>query len=143
MDRIISLTELQKLSLKKLRKVGAPLFVMDIKSRRKAYVILDMESYDAMVGHPNMGSRIYPFRDMGLLWDRSKLSDQDFFVMLMDPNHREHPWAMKRLLEYAPSHVVTRLFSLEDLRKALKGVRLRPIYAKAWSHAIHYWSQNP
>lgn len=43
---IISMTELQKLSLKKLRSKELPLYVLDRKSKKGGFVIVDLESFD-------------------------------------------------------------------------------------------------
>lgn len=153
-DQIISMTELQKLSLKKLRELTLPLFVLDQKSKKKGFVILDVKSFEKTIrrhkrnrestGVPMKRIEETPgYRSMGLLWDRLDLSNEQFQVLLKDPNRGEHLWAVKRLLEYAPSTLVTRVLSLSELQEVLKRIRLRPIFQEAWRHAVYYWSKNP
>ncbi len=148
---VISMTALQKLSSKRLRKGRTPLFVMDFKSKKKVFVVLDMETFEKLEGHPpswpsaargaqQVGA---DFRKQGLLWDRSTMSNKAFESALRDSKNHEHAWALKRLLEYARSEVVTKILSLAELRKAVAQVSLRPTYKEAWSHAVHYWTQNP
>lgn len=134
-----------------------PLFVMDFKSKKKVFVVLDLETYEKADGHPpswpspsrgegKKQSTPYgnaDFRSQGLLWDRPTMSSKKFLSALRDSKNHEHLWALKRLLEYARSEVVTKVLSLEELSKAVAQVPLRPLYKEAWSHAVHYWTQNP
>lgn len=133
------MTELQKLSLKKLQKSRLPLFVLDRKSKRGGFVILNLKSYEELKKSQTPAD----YRAMGLLWDRLDLSNEDFHARLKDPGHVEHLWAGRRLLEYARSSVVKEILSLEEIREILSRVRLRPIFQEAWSRAVHYWTQNP
>ncbi len=151
--RILSVTQLQKLSVKKLRKKGSPLFVMDLKSKRKVFVILDMDTFENISGRERAekisradvqktGSRA-DYRKLGLLWDRRDLANVAFQNILDDAKNRDHPWAVRRLLEYAPSFLVTKMLSLATLEDAIETIPLRPLFKEAWSHAIQYWSENP
>jgi len=150
---ILSVTQLQKLSLKKLRKYRMPLFVMDFKSKRRIFVILDAQTFEGMESAASgiFGNNSPPkdktiscidYRAMGLLWDRPGTTNAEFHKMIKDPRCKEHAWAIKRLLEYAPSTIVTHLISLEELQSSLKNIPLRPYYREAWNHAIHYWTKN-
>lgn len=148
-DHVISMTELQKLSLKKLRKTRLPLVVVDQKSKRKGFVILDYPSYEILKNPVKQIMSVHAapkkmedYRKSGLLWDRPDVSSASFHSFLKDPSHQEYPWAFQRLLEYARSSVVTKILSLEELKYGLSRVTLRPIFQEAWSRAVHYWSQK-
>ena len=153
-DNLISMTALQKLSLRKLRKRTTPLFVMDFKSKCGGFVLLSMEAYEKMgkggaIVKPESGSvsessaASPDYRAMGLLWDRPGMSNEEFHGLLHDFQRKENAWALKRLLEYAPSKFVTRVLSLSELKSAMDRIQLKPFYQEAWSHAVHYWSENP
>lgn len=155
LDQIISMTDLQKLSLKRLRKTKLPLLVVDQKSKRKGFVILDYPSYEAMtvpvepspasVQTPSAKrtSKVSDYRNMGLLWDRPDLTNDEFHRRLKEPSHPEYGWAFRRLLEYARSSTVTRLMTLQEIKSGLETVRLRPFFQETWNHAVQYWSQRP
>lgn len=147
--KTISMTELQKLSLKQLRRRGTPLFVLDRRSNEGGFVILDLSAYERLrhigegglsVSEPSFEG--VDFRARGLLWDRSDITNEMFALMLKDPSHPEHFWALKRVMEYAPSRDVTSWLSLGVLREALSGIRLRPPFQEAWEHAVHYWTEH-
>lgn len=156
--QILSMTELQKLSLKRLRQLdlaAQPLLVMDRKSDRKAFVIVDYETFlhgreggdleergrekqkekGDVLGH-------YDFRSRGLFWDRPELTNRQFVAWLKDPRHTEHVWAISRLLERLPSQEMVRLFSLSVVVEMLKHARIREAIRRPWEHAIHYWRQK-
>ena len=149
-DSLISVSELQKLSLRRLRKMKTPLFVVDRKSGRRGFVILDLETFEhlqsgglAVASRPaRLAGETPDFRQMGLLWDRSGLSNKEFYLRLKDAGHPEHVWAMRRLLEYAPSSFVTGLLSLSEIKGAVASIRLRPAFQEAWNRAVHYWSKT-
>ncbi len=148
-DNIISMTELQKLSLKKLRKRRLPLFVIDRKSKKGGFVIVDAEQYrkPPVRSQPTSGTipkkmGIPDYRNMGLLWDRPDLSNEDFDNRLKDEHHYENVWAVTRLLERARSEWVKKILSLEELQRVFPKVRLRPPFQEAWSRAIHYWTET-
>lgn len=136
--QIISMTELQKLSLKKLRKKKLPLYVMDRKSKKKIFMITVPGKADTPAG-----AAVPDYRGMGLLWDRADLTNEGYHRRLKDGNHPENPWAVTRLLERARSDWVKSLITLDELKKFFPRVRLRPPYQEAWSRAIHYWTQTP
>ncbi|MBI4126671.1 MAG: hypothetical protein HY465_04180, partial [Deltaproteobacteria bacterium] len=125
-DKTISVTELQKISLKKLRQQRGPLVVLDRKSKKRGFVILDLETYQGLtqslpaVTTPatKKGSKT-DFRSRGLLWDRPAMTNREFSARLKDPHHQEYAWAVKRFFEYAPSKLVTEVLSLEDIQTAL------------------------
>jgi len=144
------MTELQKLSLKKLRKTEMPLFVLDKKSKNGGFAIVDLGQFEDELNFtgpkPIMNqepAKIENYRFMGLLWDRPELSNSDFHKRLKEESHGEHQWALKRLMEYCPSPIVTRLLSLKELQAAVLIVSLRPYFKKAWKNAIHHWSKKP
>lgn len=149
------MTDLQKLSLKKLRKMRLPLFVLDKKSnkKQKGFVVLDLEGFSQLQKEKNPAvtflkkkpiqkKNIPDFRSLGLLWDRPQLTNRQFFKCVKEPLHPEHKWALKRFLEYAPSVFVTHLLSLEEIREAISEITLRPPYQEAWLNAVQYWSKN-
>lgn len=156
-DRIINMTDLQKLSLIKLKRLGSPLFVMDRRAKRRGggFVILDIESYRELrrfgagskSAKPSRKVRArrleVDFRSLGLLWDRPEMKNSDFLTCLKDSSHREHGWAMRRLLENAQSSVVTSILTLDELRESMGCLTLRPVFRKAWENAIRYWSESP
>lgn len=148
------MTELQKLSLKKLRKRRLPLFVIDRKSKRGGFVIVDVEGYQKTA---NTGQSLNPptpflpkgkkggfpdYRNMGLLWDRPDLTNKEFHRRLKNEDHPENPWAVGRLLERARSERVREILSLEELKIFFPRVRLRPPFQEAWNRAIHYWTET-
>lgn len=144
------MTELQKLSLKKLRKLHLPLFVLDRKSKRQAFVILDEATFrglsPAVPDLPQPASSPaameYDFRGKGLLWDRPDLSNEAFAKILADPNHPDYRWAASRILERLPSEEVLRLFSLEQISTWLNRAPLREAFRKPWEHALEYFRQK-
>ena len=154
--KILSMAQLQKLSSKRLAKYGTPLFVMDLKSKRKVFVILEADAYEKLaqkelgngaltnVSCNREGGGILPdYRSMGLLWDRAGMTNKEFHKCVKSPENQNYSWAAKRLMEYAPSNIVTKILSLGELAGIMKNVPMRPIYKEAWSRAIQYWSQNP
>lgn len=143
--------ELQKLSLKKLRKRGTPLYVLDHRSKRKGgFVIVDLESYsqESMEKKEGGSRRLKAvlhrdWREMGLLWDR-EMTNHQFSRSLHDRDDPDHFWAVGRLIERLPSSVVTQMLSLDEIREALPKISLWPREIKeAWQNAVRYWSQNP
>ncbi len=140
---IISMTELQKLSLKKLRKTKLPLFVLDQKSKCGGFVIQEMGKLQNQLPFKQKKEAIPDYRTLGLLWDRPDLSNEKFNQLIKKFDIQENSWAARRLLERAPSALVTKLFSLDELTQILNYVKLRPIFQEAWENAVHYWTQNP
>jgi hypothetical protein len=82
------------------------------------------------------------FAAWGLFWDCPKMSNARFVAMLSESNHTRHPWAWTRTLERLPSRVVTKALSLQDLRRVIRIVRLRPPLQRAWESAIEFWTQD-
>lgn len=147
--KTISMTELQKISFKKLRRQRGPLAVLDRKSKKRGFVIIDLEMYRNLtqstlpVLRPATRMSSTPdFRVLGLLWDRPTMTSRQFYTRLKDPHHHEHAWAIKRFFEYAPSKVVTHVLSLGEIHAALSRVRLRPHFQEAWHRALHYWTTH-
>lgn len=138
---IISMTDLQKLSLKKLRKMKLPLFVLDQKSKSGGFVIQEMDSHS--VTSPQKKEIVPDYKSLGLLWDRPDLSNKKFNRLIKKFDTQENSWAARRLLERAPSALVTKLFSLNELNQILNHIKLRPVFQEAWENAVHYWTQNP
>lgn len=140
----ISITELQKLSLKQLRRRKLPLLVVDRKSKRQGFVILDVETYEKFNKKEARKERksIPDYHNMGLLWDR-EMSNQEFEKRIRNSDHSEHRWAVKRLFEHARSTFITEHFALDEIQTMLRGVDLRSFVQEAWRHALHYWSENP
>lgn len=150
-DRIISMTELQKLSLRKLREMRldeAPLVVRDMKRRRSRFVILDHRAYERLVEGDAGGTTPVPglddvdFADMGLFWDRPTMTNERFAHILRKRDHAEHRWAWARSLERLPSRLITRSISLADLRRVLTEVKLRSRIGDAWRNAIEFWTEE-
>lgn len=149
--RSISFTELQKLSSKKLKKANLPLMVIDRKSNKQGFVILDAASFEQMqsgvvastkhVKSPHK-SGAPDFRALRLLWDRPLLTNRQFGKYLHDAQHLEHAWAVKRVLEYAPSPMAVRWLTLSEIQQAVQEIPLRPIFREAWRHAVHYWTKK-
>lgn len=85
MNNIISMTDLQKLSLKKLRTMKLPLFVLDRKSKKGGFVIQDLESFQAGP-QPKSTQKIVPNPDLfwnlreGVTFDPEIPSDLDMYV---------------------------------------------------------------
>lgn len=151
-SHILSITELQKLSFKRLRatqRTHHPLLVMDQKQGKRGFVILDYDAYCALNNPPSAPRPRYkvslkplaaiPFRKRGLLWDRPDLSDAQFFAMIQKPTHPEHAWAVTRLFERLPSHILLRHLPWQQLAQLFDQARLRPALRKPWEHAIAYW----
>ena len=154
-EHVISMTELQKLSLKKLRKTKLPLIVVDQKSKRKGFVILDYPSYEALAMPVSKPTEIISkppaegqeaaapdYRKMGLLWDRPDLTDQEFQQRLKDPSHWEHVWAASRFLERIPSQKALQLHTPDEIESFLKVARIRSFFRKPWENAFQYWHQR-
>jgi hypothetical protein len=140
-DRVISMTELQKLSLRKLREMRldeVPLVVRDLKRRQGRFVILDHDAYERLVGSApapaDAAPRLedVPFAEHGLLWDRPTMTDERFAAILGDPADPDHRWAWSRALERLPSRVVTSAVGLAELRARVAAARLRPVTRRAW-----------
>jgi len=151
-ERIISMTELQKLSLKKLREMRLdlrPLVVRDNKRKQGMFVILDHEAYRHLVEarHETAPDTTrlsdLDFAHHGLFWDRPTMTNDEFVELLADPGHLQHRWAWTRLLERLPTRLVTNAVALEDLQRAIGFVRLRPPLQNAWESAIEYWTEKP
>lgn len=147
---IISMTELQKLSLKKLRKMKLPLYVLDKKSKGGGLVIQPLENFSEGALRPNRFPNrskemtgMSDYRKLGLLWDRPDLSNRAFHKLIRNYYLEENQWAARRILERCPSLLVKNIYSLDDLKKILQKVKLRPIFQEMWENAVHYWSQNP
>ena len=146
--KTISMTELQKLSLKKLRKMQLPLYVRDQKSlRNKGFVVMDIQMFENLGAGQTIQQikevkTIPDYRRMGLLWDQAGMTNEEFHQALKAFQEPENYWAARRFLERAPSILAKEIFSLSELQYIIDTIRLRPIFQKAWEHAIHYWSKK-
>ncbi len=150
-DRVITMTELQKLSLKKLRAMRlseAPLVVLDRKRDERRFVILDHDSYTRLLAVGECAERPPPgldnvdFIHHGILWDRRGMSNPEFAAILADPAGPEYRWAWGRALERLPARVVTRSVGLADLRRLISFVRMRPRVRAAWEGALEFWTEE-
>jgi hypothetical protein len=137
------MTELQKLSLKKLRKMKLPLYVLDRKSKGGGFVISDLKNPEGPPPSSGKISAPLDYRAMGLLWDHPSMTNEEFQKALKDFSSENHDWIARRFLERVPSMRVKDVLSLEELRAILARVTLRPYFQEAWNRALHYWSQTP
>ena len=150
-DRVISMTELQKLSLKKLREMRldrSPLVVRDVKRDRRWFVILDHRTYGRLAGGARglaeeaAGLPEIDFAGQGVLWDRPAMTNERYVEILGDPGHPEHLWAWTRAFERLSSRVITRAMGLEQIRGLLALIHLRPRLRRAWEGAIDFWTEE-
>lgn len=157
-SQILGMTELQKISAKrlhKLKKSGAPLLVMDKKSAREIFVILDWENYERLQSASTRAEKITPpplhsqtalkaldFAERGLFWDRGDMKNADFIERLTNSNHREHAWAVTRLFERLKSSDILKIFGWEGARELLQKNRLRPAFMEPWQHAFEFRDQK-
>jgi hypothetical protein len=148
-DRVISMTELQKLSLRRLRELRlaeSPLIVRDVKRGRGRFVILDHEVWVRLAGgaatrHADTGDLLaVDFAGRGLLWDRPEMTNADFVGFLANPDRPDGRWAWRRLLERLPSDLITRTVPLPALRRILDAVRPGPRMRAAWEAALEFWT---
>ena len=148
-ERVISMSELQKLSLKKLRALRlseTPLVVSDLKRHARRFVILDHRAYEDLrrgaggpKAHPTRAWDL-DFASHGLFWDRPTLTNERFSAMLRDPDDPEYGWAWARVLERIPSRLVTRAIGLDELRRLVPTLKLRPRTRAAWEGALEFWT---
>lgn len=95
MDKnIISMTELQKLSLKKLRKMKLPLYVLDRKSKGGGFMISPVTSGEETKTENASPLKATPldYRRLGLLWDHPSMTNEEFHEALknlFDKFHKE------------------------------------------------------
>lgn len=145
----ISMTELQKLSLKKLRKMKLPLYVLDRKSKGGGFMISSLDTDEEPIISTSkrsnasvMKSNALDYRRLGLLWDHPSLSNEEFHEALKNPSSGDHDWVARRFLERVPSTIVKEVLSLGELKTMLSHVKIRPAFQEAWNHAIQYWSKT-
>jgi hypothetical protein len=145
------MTELQKLSLRKLREMRldeTPLVVRDIKRRRSRFVILDHDSYRRLLEPAPERRRGHDvpldldFAGHGLFWDRPEMTNVGFARLLVDPARPDHGWAWSRMLERLPSRTITRTFGLAALRRGVAAASLRPRTRRAWENALEFWTKE-
>ncbi len=147
-DQIISMTELQKLSLKKLRKMKLPLYVLDRKSEEGGFAITHLEaappSTKLSISHKKAKLPLsrFDFKGRGLFWDRPSLSNHRFTQILQNPDDPEFPWASTRVLERLRSAEALKLFTWDQIRDLLKKSNLRHFAKKPWEHALAYYDQK-
>jgi len=143
---IISMTDLQKLSLKKLRKKELPLYVMDRKSKKGGFVIVDHEKFEQLSNPieapvlPIKEALVQDYRQMGLLWDQPSMTNEEFHKALKDPSSKNHDWVARRVMERVSSMKVKEILSLDELKAILSRVKFRPVFREPWILAINYWS---
>ncbi len=143
---VISMTELQKLSLKKLREMKLPLFVLDQKSKEGGFVVT---SYSKEITElPEQNSAVtkcrallnsYDFKSKGLFWDRPDLSNKKFSLILRNPKHPEYEWGISRFLERLSSEEILTLFPLPTIQEMLKRAKIRDFIRSPWEHAVNYF----
>lgn len=145
-DRVISMTQLQKLSLRKLRAMRleeAPLLVLDNKRREGRFVILDHETYERLIrggeAVRSEGLDDIDFASHGLFWDRPTMTNERFAAILSESRDPDHRWAWARVLERLPSRVITRAVGLDDLSRIVSIAAPRPRVRHAWEEAIEFW----
>lgn len=131
------MTELQKLSLKKLRKMKLPLYVLDRKSKKGGFVIQDLQAYEGQAVIKD--SVPLDYRAMGLLWDHPSISNEEFHEALKNPSSENHEWVARRVLERVSSMTVKEILSLDELKAMVSQVKIRPFFQEAWNHAVQYW----
>jgi hypothetical protein len=148
-DRVISMTELQKLSLRRLRELRlaeSPLIVRDVKRGRGRFVILDHEAWERLAGgaapgHEDVGElALVDFAGRGLLWDRPEMTNADFAGCLATPDQPDGRWAWRRVLERLPSDLITRAVPLPVLCRILDAVKPGPRMRAAWEAALEFWT---
>jgi len=82
MENIISMTELQKLSLKRLRKMKLPLYVLDRRSKGGGFAIVGLDQTSAteaasgITPDPNLFWNLRP----GVTFDPNNPSDLDMYI---------------------------------------------------------------
>lgn len=76
------------------------------------------------------------------LWDYN-LTDQDVRRILHGENEVEKIWIMSRILESARFEDVWKYVTLEDVRKMMPQLRLKPPIRRAWEHALSIWEDYP
>lgn len=149
-DRVISMRELQKLSLRKLREMklaDSPLLVRDHKRHRGMFVIVDYPAFERLAGE-GAGGRVpastedIDFAAHGLLWDRPGMKNREFGRILSDAADPRHDWAWARVLERLPSRLVTGIVGLGDLRRIVARVKIRPRLRAAWEGALEFWTEE-
>ncbi|HBF13027.1 MAG TPA: hypothetical protein DDW49_06520 [Deltaproteobacteria bacterium] len=136
------MTELQKLSLKKLRRAKLPLFVVDQKSKRGGFMISAYPAKDTP--SPSFKALLdrYDFKGKGLFWDRPDQSNKKFFLILKNPKSPEYEWAVTRLFERLPSHELLKIFPLSTLSTLLKRAKVRDFIRRPWEHAFEFINQK-
>jgi len=145
MDKnIISMTQLQKLSLKKLRKMKLPLYVLDRKSKGGGFMISPVASSEETKTGNASPHKAAPlnYRRLGLLWDHPSMTNEEFHEALKNSSSTDHDWVARRFLERVPSTIVTSILSLGELKAMVAHVKIRPIFQEAWNHAVQYWTQT-
>lgn len=151
-EQVISLTELQKLSLKKLRNSKLserPMLVIDRKTGIRAFVIIDYRAFERLTSvelesQPKSKKvvKAFDFRGRGLLWDRPQMTNREFAKVLSDPDHLDHVWAVSRLFERLASDEILNLFSISSIEAMLGRARVRGAVRRAWENAIEYWGKK-
>ena len=82
------------------------------------------------------------FRQLGLLWDDSSVTDDMFLQFIRGHDNYRRRWALTRLLERAPLATVCDILTLEEIESALSEIKLKPQMRKAWEHAVSYWRKK-
>ena len=146
------MTELQKLSFKKLNRIDKskkPLLVMDRKTRSKIFVILDYEMYEQLqsqtqktVTEPiKCKSQLeeFDYKARGLFWDCPQMSNQTFSQILNDRKSPKFSWAITRLLERLNSQEVLKLFTVEEIAALINATEPDIVWVGLGAPKQEYW----
>ncbi|MBF0104945.1 MAG: hypothetical protein HQM16_06415 [Deltaproteobacteria bacterium] len=151
---ILSMTELQKLSFKKITSMrlgDQPLLLMDKKINAEAFVILNYKTYETLQNKnvQKQNKQIRPlqikkfdFKKSGMFWDRPHMNNKKFADILLDTRHSDHAWAVSRFFERLPSQVILKILSFDTVIKLFEKAQLREPIKGAWKDAITYWNQK-
>ena len=83
--------------------------------------------------------RLVETEPLGFLWD-VRLSEPGFRRLVARGTDHERRWAIRRLLEYGEWEEIWRYLTLDDVERALPGLRLRtPELDSFWREAVARW----
>ncbi len=151
-NQIINITELQKISAEKLRRIDSskkPLIVMDAKRKTGIFVLVDFKTYEQMQQGPVVPKEAstpaikftdFDFAARGLFWDDATITNKQFCNILKDKTNPRYSWAVTRLFERLSSKEILSLFSTNFIREMLKEARPRGSIKQAWEEALEYWN---
>lgn len=163
-NQIINITELQKISAKRLSQIDSskkPLIVMDAKRKTGIFVLVDFETYEQMLQGdglvtPRQSTDLlattkkigpaklnkYDFASRGLFWDDATITNSRFRKILKDKKHPRYSWAVTRLLERLTSKEILALFSPNTIGEMLRDARPQNVIKQAWEEALEYWNKQ-